>query len=96
MIASIGEQPAPQILWSMHYDQQSTSPQPSNTDATAESGPDSSSKILKFPSLSSDLAFDDTILTRVREAWLKVIGPDATGFMEFEDREAMGEEYDDD
>lgn len=43
--------------------------------------------ILVFPSMPSDLAFDDAILDQVKSAWLKIMGSDAGVFLAFEDRE---------
>lgn len=49
-----------------------------------------------LPSLPLDLAFSDTALEPVREAWTKVVGPVADDpdmqYMKFEDREGVGEE----
>ncbi|GKT62546.1 rab protein geranylgeranyltransferase component A [Colletotrichum tofieldiae] len=51
-----------------------------------------------LPSLPLDLAFSDTALEPVREAWTKVVGPVADDpdiqYMKFEDREGVGDEDD--
>jgi RAB protein geranylgeranyltransferase component A len=102
LLASVNEQPAPHVLWSMQYNQHAS--QPSSSPSTSslreaaaptasETGPMRPQHVIKFPSLSTDLAFDDTVLKEVRQAWLMIMGRDAVGFMEFEDREDMGEVY---
>ncbi|KAK1656198.1 rab protein geranylgeranyltransferase component A [Colletotrichum phormii] len=52
-----------------------------------------------IPSLPLDLAFSDTALEPVRDAWRKVMGPAAEDpdivYMKFEDREGVGDEEDD-
>ncbi|GKT42548.1 RAB6A-GEF complex partner protein 1 [Colletotrichum spaethianum] len=51
-----------------------------------------------LPSLPLDLAFSDTALEPVRDAWTKVMGPIADDpdiqYMKFEDREGVGDEDD--
>ncbi|KXH62971.1 rab protein geranylgeranyltransferase component A [Colletotrichum salicis] len=52
-----------------------------------------------LPSLPLDLAFSDTALEPVRDAWTKAMGPAAEDpdivYMKFEDREGVGDEEDD-
>jgi len=51
---------------------------------------------LTLPAVSLDLAFDDGVLDAVKEVWAQIMGPDAAGFMQFEDREGVGGEEEDD
>jgi len=44
--------------------------------------------------MSLDLAFDDSVLGSVRKAWEKIMGAEAKDFMMFEDREATGDDSD--
>lgn len=56
-----------------------------------------SDHIVVFPQTSSDLAFDDTVLGRVKEAWQKIMGSEAEEkqFLVFEDRETPDDGDDD-
>lgn len=54
-------------------------------------------RVIKFPRMSPDLAFDDLLIERVRHAWQLITGRDESAgeFMVFEDREGMGEDDED-
>ncbi|KAF2036287.1 rab geranylgeranyl transferase escort protein-like protein [Setomelanomma holmii] len=84
LLSSVDVSPAPTVLWSAQYQQLPTS--------GLESMQEDSSHILKFPPLSLDLAFDDSIFDAVKDMWQKVAGDEAGEFLVFKDREA----YDDD
>lgn len=80
-------------LWSLHYTQlgrstgDATETQPSKVTVHPNN-------VLIFPPPSLDLAFDDTVLETVKEAWKIVLGDEAVDdeFMVFEDRENYDEE----
>lgn len=85
LLSSVDLTPSPITLWSVRYRQQPSS----------ESGSLSNMNdhIVRFPPLSMDLAFDDSILDQVKEVWQKIVGEGAEGeFLVFQDREP----YDDD
>ena len=82
---STQQSPDVEVIWTLQYQQDAKDP-PSLSDGGGNS------HVLCFPSTPLDLAFDDTILDNVKEAWLKVTGDDADGFMKFEDREAVVDE----
>ncbi|KAK5295342.1 rab geranylgeranyl transferase escort protein-like protein [Cryomyces antarcticus] len=96
LLQNVGENPTPQVLWSMRYEQSSSVPHPlppMSTVGTGNLGQSASADhVLIFPPSSLDLAFDDAILQRVRSVWEKIMGAEAEGFMTFEDREGMGME----
>ncbi|KAK1985402.1 rab protein geranylgeranyltransferase component A [Colletotrichum cereale] len=87
LLSALGDgESRPQVIYKVAYEQaKATSP------ASADA-----SDIL--PSLPLDLAFSDTALEPVREAWMKVVGPvpddPDTQYMKFEDREGVGDEDD--
>ncbi|KAI4632315.1 uncharacterized protein J4E88_006122 [Alternaria novae-zelandiae] len=76
--------PSPTILWSVEYQQQSSS--------GSETLPTDTDHVIRFPPPSMDLAFDDAVLDNVKEVWQKIVGDDAGEFLVFQDREV----YDDD
>ncbi|TKA64092.1 hypothetical protein B0A49_07845 [Cryomyces minteri] len=96
LLQNVGENPTPQVLWSMRYEQSSSVSRPlpqmssAGTGNLGQSG--SADHVLIFPPSSLDLVFDDSILQRVRSVWEKIMGAEAEGFMTFEDREGMGME----
>jgi len=76
-----------EVVWKMQYQQDCDSlATPQNTDYL---------DVLRFPDTPLDLAFDDSILDNVKEAWTRITGDDDTGFMRFEDREAPAEDDED-
>ena len=81
LLSSVSVTPVLGVLWSIQYEQRSTS--------STNSVPfDSKEHILNFPPLSLDLAFDDAVLDNVKDVWQKIMGDDAGDFMLFTDREA--------
>lgn len=79
------------MLWSLRYEQSASS------SLSAQQIPGSvlpSDRVLTVPTPSLDLAFDDGMLETVQEVWRQIVGPDAAGFMQFEDREGLGAEED--
>ncbi|KAI1276456.1 rab protein geranylgeranyltransferase component A [Xylaria sp. FL0933] len=77
------------VLYKLYYEQASSSHQPLVTSQ-------GSATVFEFPSPSLSLAFDDEGLDAVQEAW-KLIMKDQSDdtFMQFEDREGMGDDDDD-
>ena len=80
------------VLWSMRYTQlghdstQAGAPAPSLTRLSKDT--------FCFPPPNLDLAFDDSMIDVVKDAWRLVMGAQAneSEFMEFEDREGAYEE----
>jgi hypothetical protein len=83
LLSTIDEPSKPEVLWSMSYQQLRSSP--SSDPLVSGLG----NKVLVFPPLSSDLAFDDAVLDQVESTWRQVLGQEAEGveFLVFEDRE---------
>ena len=91
-MVSISESPNPQILWSLHYDQESTPPATTDDYDTNINCPQvSNPHVLKLPDLSPGLVLEDDMLKHVRAAWQRIMGEDE-GFMVFEEREGMDDE----
>ncbi|KAL2169689.1 hypothetical protein VTG60DRAFT_5742 [Thermothelomyces hinnuleus] len=76
---------APQILFRLQYEQLA------GADVTSIEG-----SVVTFPTPSPSLAFNDSVLEPVREAWTKVIGEAAAEaqYMVFEDREGAVDDDD--
>lgn len=87
LVSSQGQEHTLEKLYSLFYVQSATQSQ-----ATAKDG------IYTMPSSSLDLAFDDSLLDNVEDAWKSTLadGEDSDQFMTFEDREQMNGEDDDD
>ena len=84
---ALAEEKRPTVLWKLQYSQRQPAQEyESRPKVTINDG------VISFAESSTDLAFDDSILIDVREAWNK-ISSDAAGFMQFEDREVGA--YDD-
>ncbi|MCJ1379798.1 Rab proteins geranylgeranyltransferase component A [Xylographa soralifera] len=84
---TFAEEERPSSLWRLQYSQH----QP-HQEHESQSKIDINDSVISFPEPSTDLAFDDSILTSVRGAWNKISGY-TEGFMQFEDREVGA--YDD-
>ncbi|KAI1365402.1 rab protein geranylgeranyltransferase component A [Xylaria arbuscula] len=78
------------VLYKLYYEQATSSRHPLTT-------PQGSATVFEFPSPSLSLAFDDGSLDAVQEAWKLVMKDEAAenAFMQFEDREGMGNDDDD-
>ncbi len=88
-----GEQPT-EVLWSMRYQQRSQWSTAVSQDQPSKASPQPDPQELKntmvFPSPTLDLAFDDSILEQVQEAWQKINAADPeSNFMIFEDRQGL-------
>ncbi|KAE8415900.1 GDP dissociation inhibitor-domain-containing protein [Aspergillus pseudocaelatus] len=85
-------EPDAKVLWSLRYTQLGLSSNGANARSSKFEGP--SSNILCFPPPSLDLAFDDALIDRVKDAWQLVMGDKANeqDFMNFEDREHADDE----
>ncbi|KAG2419020.1 hypothetical protein HFD88_002124 [Aspergillus terreus] len=80
--------PEAKVLWALRYTQLGRSDEtPSELTVLPHN-------ILAFPPPSLDLAFDDSVLDTVKEAWRLVMGDETAGqeYMVFEDREPDDEE----
>ncbi|KAI9817530.1 MAG: Rab proteins geranylgeranyltransferase component A [Pycnora praestabilis] len=103
LLESIEQTPIPKVIWSLHYTQTSSSSISSAFNRTTPSSTspppaeDSYPNVLRFPSPSLDLAFDDAILQEVKDVWEKIVADDEDKgeFMVFEDREGMGNDGND-
>ncbi|KAF7592095.1 Rab proteins geranylgeranyltransferase component A [Aspergillus hancockii] len=78
------------ILWSMRYTQLGLASSDAHPSRLEHPLPNT----ICFPPPSLDLAFDDAIIDRVRDAWKLIMGEEANDheFMDFEDREGVYEE----
>lgn len=88
LIAVDNNEAAPECLYQFYYEQGTSAATVVNVDGT----------IITLPLPSLDLAFNDSTLDPVHEAW-KLVVADATGddgveYMKFEDREGASD-YDD-
>ena len=79
-MTSFPEEQKPHTLWHLQYSQLLT-----QQDSTKLSKGTTSSGIFTFGRPSVDLAFDNSQLTEVKEAWSSITG-NADGFMQFGDR----------
>ncbi|KAK0264283.1 Rab proteins geranylgeranyltransferase component A [Friedmanniomyces endolithicus] len=84
LLESVGEQPTPKVLWRMQYRHYTETEQPRGT--TTSEG------VVMLQSLSTDIVLEDDVLTDVEEAWRKIMGERAEGFMKFESREGVEED----
>ena len=85
------QQPRPEVLWSMRYEQRiAASNVRTNGVESAETGVND--RILRFPPVSLDLALDDAVVDSVRRVWREITDEESDGFMAFEDREGVGME----
>lgn len=91
-LATIPEDPQPEILWSLEYTKQYTFP--NLTTSKAEKTPlGSSSQIILLPDLSPNLVVEDSLLDNVKDVWEKIVGEEkGDGFMVFEDREGLSDD----
>ncbi|KAF1991670.1 hypothetical protein K402DRAFT_409784 [Aulographum hederae CBS 113979] len=90
LLEATNETPKPSVLWSLRYQQRSGDSNGGQTVVNVKE------QMVTFPLPSLDLAFDDSVIDRVKVAWQQIMGPDATGFMVFKDREGVGEDDDED
>lgn len=90
-LATIPEDPQPEVLWSLEYTKQFTFP--NLTTSKAEKTLGSSSQIILLPDLSPNLVVEDSLLDNVKDAWEKIVGEEkGDGFMIFEDREGLSDD----
>ncbi|KAK5125866.1 hypothetical protein LTR08_005189 [Meristemomyces frigidus] len=77
----------PEMLWSMQYVQRmhTSSPHASGTKGRDE-------RVVVLPPLSTDVVLGDSVLEDVKNAWMRITGEEAEGFMKFEAREGAGGE----
>ncbi|KAL2842239.1 GDP dissociation inhibitor-domain-containing protein [Aspergillus pseudoustus] len=81
--------PDAQVLWSLRYTQLGRAVGCDTSPANNVLG-----NVIRFPPPSLDLAFDDSIIDLVKDAWTIIMGDDASPehFMKFEDRESYDDE----
>lgn len=84
LLRSIEEEPRPNLLWQMQYEQR-FAPGPTTSDITSLS-------VLKLKPLSADLALEDAVLRDVQAAWQQITGADLETFMKFDAREGTLED----
>lgn len=82
-------EPGSEALWSLRYTQLGRAVCGDTRPANAVSG-----NVIRFPPPSLDLAFDDSTIDLVKDAWALVMGDEASpeDFMNFEDRENYDDE----
>jgi len=88
LLQSVNETPVPAVLWKLQYGQRSpvfTEPSTNEADTT-----------IVFPALSLDLAFDDSTLDRVRQAWRTIMGSEAEDFLQFPAKEGAESDMEND
>lgn len=91
-LATIPEDPQPELLWSLDYTKQYTVPV-LPTSRAGESSPGSSSQLILLPDLSPNLILDDSLLENIKDAWERIVGEEkGDGFMVFEDREGLSDD----
>ncbi len=79
------------VIWSLSY--RTSGPPDAASAPRATQTP--SSNVLLFPPRPHDIAFDDTILSTVKEAWEAILGVDGVAestFLRFEERESEAED----
>ena len=84
LLGCVHEEPAPQVLWSMQY-QQMKSQEPLGNLAHQDG-------VMILPSLSQDLALEDEVMSAVKSAWRQITGDPEEAFMVFEARDGMEDE----
>ncbi|KAI1741856.1 rab protein geranylgeranyltransferase component A [Xylaria scruposa] len=89
VIETIPDGPEADVLYKLYYEQGTSAREP----VIKSQG---SATVFEFPSPSVGLAFDDTSLAAVKEAWKIVMNNEVSDdeFMKFEDREGMGDDDD--
>lgn len=93
LASTADENVTPRTLWSLFYVQTGT---PVSASTLSSVDLDESGHVMKFPIASLDLAFGDGLIDCVRAAWKKIMGHESedTSFMQFEDREELGDDED--
>ncbi|KAI0546986.1 rab protein geranylgeranyltransferase component A [Xylaria curta] len=83
------DEPDADVLYKLYYEQGTSAREP----VVKSQG---SATVFEFPSPSVGLAFDDTSLGAIKEAWKIVMNNELSDdeFMKFEDREGMGDDDD--
>ncbi|KAL8966591.1 MAG: hypothetical protein Q9197_005898 [Variospora fuerteventurae] len=102
LLSSVNEQPTPTILWSLSYTQQHPATPPSfitsNQVSSSQTRSDQQSGVLVLRNLDPSLVLEDDVLRDVRAKWELVTaddGDERCGFMQFVDREGIGEDEED-
>ncbi|KAF1809159.1 hypothetical protein P152DRAFT_468583 [Eremomyces bilateralis CBS 781.70] len=82
LLDPVQEESTSKVLWSMYFEHKYHQPVQDAVDAGKDD------RVLVIPETPQDLTFDDSILDSVKEIWQKVMGPDVTDFLVFEERES--------
>ena len=92
LLRNATENPPPEILWSMYFDQLYTPPSTLDDKHSAVAvGLSLDDHVIQLPDLGSGLALEDDVLKQVKAAYEKIMG-EGKGFMIFEDREGTGDD----
>jgi len=81
LLAQARTEPCPHLLWKLQYKQTCTELAFEQKTVARESS--LRDHVLMFPPLSADLALGDSVLTPVKEAWLKITSLNDEDFMVF-------------
>ena len=84
LLATLHEEPKAEVLWKMHYSQETPASEPVKSD----------DRILKTPDIPPSFVLEDNVLHTVQDIWECFVGEDGKGggFMNFEDREGAGDD----
>lgn len=86
LLGSVDERTTPRVLWSMQYQQRSSTSGLDPADVHAG--------IAILPQISQTLVLEDQLLESVKAAWRRITGESHEQFMNFEAREGMGDDED--
>jgi len=81
LLAQAGSEQCPHILWKLQYKQTRT--ELAFQQKTVAEQSSLRDHVFVFPPLSADLALSDSVLTPVKEAWLKITSLKDEDFMVF-------------
>ncbi len=98
LLSTVPEDPKPEVLWAIFYTKEHAIPESSSGDpASSPDDPASSAlhnRILQLQDIPPGVSLEDDLLRNVRAAWEKITGGEGEGFMQFADREGLGNEGD--
>lgn len=98
LLSVVLEDPKPDILWALGYTREHAISESPSKDTIGDLDDLASStlpnRILQLPDLPPGLVLEDDLLRTVRDAWEKITGGDGE-FMQFPEREELGDEDED-
>lgn len=98
LLSVVVEASRPEILWGLSYTQEHAISESPSKDIISDLDDLASStlpnRILQLPDLPPGLVLEDDLLRTVRDAWEKITGGDGD-FMQFAEREGLGDEDED-